>query len=128
MELQSVRTSLASIEGSFAYLKPLDRYQHEKPYFYSGPLAPEEEAQRTNLAYDEHTMVVKDIRGHEQELDVEKHGFAFVSHHSGIDLSSRSEEGTHAYINETCSLMQDILDAERVICYDFRVRLMQVQT
>lgn len=76
---------------------------------------------------------VKDVRDIVSPFDLESAGFTYIKHHStcpllaehfekvGSDLSNNSVVA--AYLEETMSLVERQLSAEKVICFDWRVRL-----
>ena len=112
----------STVSCSFLFLSDLLLYQTTKPYFYSGELKPEHECQRTNLVYTEHDGIqVRDLRGFQHKLDLGFHGFCFLSCQSKVDLSIPNETTTLAYLRETCATIKDLLEAEKVVCYDYKV-------
>ena len=116
------RLSVSSTLCSFQYLSKLEVYVDVKPYFFSGPLKSEHESMRTNLHYTEHEGIpVRDVRGSEDELNIDMHGFCSVRRESSIDLSEPDDTATVAYIRETCETIRELFNAEHVVCYDYRV-------
>ena len=60
---------------SFDYLSRDERYDKEKPYYFSGPLTEDQEPARSNLTYTTHDGIkVGDIRGLEHRLSLDVHG------------------------------------------------------
>lgn len=107
---------------SFDYLSRDKRYDNEKPYYFSGPLSKDQEHARSNLTYTTHDGIkVRDIRGLEQRLSLEVHGFRLIRHEPRVSLEEPSEQQVHDYLRETAAFLKETLDAELVVTYNYRV-------
>ena len=105
---------------SFDYLEKTDRYQYQKPYYFSGPLNPEEEQSRTT--YTNHDGIeIRDIRAQAHDLDLERHGFQLLAHTAKNDLTDPGEEEVKDYLEEISSFIKNRLSAELVLVYNYRV-------
>lgn len=108
---------------SFDFLSRSDLYKTEKPYYFSGPLQPSQESSRTNLQYTRHENIdIRDIRGLESQLTLEKDGFVLLHHEPTIELDQPTDEQIHAYLDEVTAFIKKELSAEAVVCYNYRVR------
>jgi hypothetical protein len=101
------------------YLAKLDQYEHVKPYIAAIPSA-SDGFPATNLEWDERDAQVADIRPHIDDFKLDSCGFQVVPHTSkykGI-VAMDDVEG---YQRETEGFLTELLGAEKVICYEFKV-------
>ena len=111
---------------SMSAIEDLPLYDIEKPFELWYPAEPQ--FPRTNCKFVDHTNVpVKDARTSLDGLTLDTAGFQFV-HHKSQSLPKAGHGGIHggdagleAYLNETITLVRDHLEAETVLCYDWRV-------
>jgi hypothetical protein len=116
------------ITCSFDYLEKSARYDSEKPYYFSGPLDSDQEPARTNLAYTTHDNIqVRDLRGKEQKLKLEAHGFQLIAHTPKTDLTDPDEREVQNYLEEISSFIKDELNAELVLAYSYRVSVLLLE-
>ena len=109
---------------SLSFLKGSERYLEEKPYFLGPPLNQEVPPHlQTNLEYETLQNVrIEDVRDHGMEaFNIDDHSFRFMKHQNETDLST-VDISIKEYCAEMSKFVQDLFNAERVICYDFRVR------
>ncbi|THV52152.1 hypothetical protein BGAL_0087g00120 [Botrytis galanthina] len=108
---------------SFDYLQRTSLYDTEKPYYFSGPLEKEQESTRTNLTYTTHDNIeVRDLREVENQLKLEIHGFQLLSHRSSVDLADPDTDQLQRYLLEVSNFIKNQLNAEVVLCYNYRFR------
>jgi hypothetical protein len=118
------------IKMSFAltFLKRLQTYETIQPYELIGfPDIPE--ADRSNCVFEtRYDIDVQNVRGHESLFTLSEHGFCFAKHSSKclpttvadrFDLTGNMPPV--AYIEETANFVKEKLNAENVICFDWRV-------
>ena len=107
---------------SFDYLSRNKIYDIEKPYYFSGPLEKEQEKIRSNLTYTTHGNVqLRDLRGFEEQLVLDVHGFQLLKHTPRVSLVSPTEEQINNYLTESSAFLKEFLKAEAVISYNYRV-------
>ncbi|KAI1079848.1 hypothetical protein F5B20DRAFT_590399 [Whalleya microplaca] len=116
---------LPALHAGFLYIKDLPKWKHEKPYYISGPLPEDQEHLRGNIDCVPHETTLYDLRGREDEIKMEKHGFELVKKPSAIPLSldNDSEDRTSEYLEETAAWLEKRLGAEKVLAYAFRYRV-----
>ncbi|KAJ8132508.1 hypothetical protein O1611_g1114 [Lasiodiplodia mahajangana] len=112
---------------SLNHLKDLPLYQIEKPYEIWAPV--DETQCKTNVQFEYCDGIpVADVRGRQDEFDIETCGFSFLHHPVGLGLSAaevKTDEGrllVIRYLEEMSSFLQQTLSCRRVLCYDWRVR------
>lgn len=103
------------------FLKNVPEYATSKPYYISGNIPQDQEAFRTNLQYEDVTSLpILNLRGLEQNLSIEKHGFEIIKlHHdiTGVDVTSQRDR----YMAKMINIVEDRFSAILAICYDCRV-------
>ena len=119
----------SSMLATLKFLSDLPLYDLEKPYELCGfPEVPQ--SNRTNFQFTNHNNTkLEDVRGQEKQYSIDRHGFAFVSHASSLDLKSqyfehqtRNEAVVNKYLQECIELVKREMRANRVVCIDWRVR------
>ena len=115
--------NLAVIQGGFSYIADSPKWNDEKPYYISGALSKEQEHMRTNLEYAAHTLALRNLRGHEHNLKMERNGFELVKYPPEVILSldTEDEDRTQDYLEATALWLERRFQAEKVLCYAFRV-------
>lgn len=107
------------------YLKDLDLYNVEKPYWCF--LAPHEgfdaDTQRVdNLEFEAHSNIkITDVRNTKDDIKLEEYGFQILSHTSEIP-SFTSPTDVAAYKEETAQLLKETFSAVYTKCYDLIFR------
>jgi hypothetical protein len=112
--------------ATFCYLQNDPIYEREKPYYCSMSLEPHLESSRTNLKYEATDTDVRDLRGFEHLLNVEEHGFEYVTI-TTCDLYVGIETfPVLAYIDQVTRAMKSKFKAEVCFSYSYRVRMVVV--
>lgn len=114
----------SSIQTSFSYLKAKEQYVTEKPYYFNGPLPPDQKHLRTNLEYkDVSNVTVTNIRGGEDTLSLDRHGFELLRLATNIDLSGPTWEDLpiQDYLLEMVEVLKRKLGSELVLAYNYKV-------
>lgn len=115
--------------ATLKFLSDLPLYDLEKPYELCGfPEVPQ--SNRTNFQFTNHNNIkLEDVRGQEKTCSIGRHGFAFVSHASSLDLKSqyfehqtRDEAIVNKYLQECIELVKREMRVNRVVCIDWRLR------
>lgn len=105
-----------------SYIQWHDKYFMEKPYQVFVPLpegVPEERASNIDFALG-NEEIVRDIRGVDAKFTLDKHGFTTCTMEMSPHLFSETEI-QHRYIPETCEFVKNVVKADRVIPFDWRV-------
>ncbi len=109
--------------ATIQYVKWLSLYEKEKPFqlFLDIPSdAPDQ--RKTNLVFEAKTVQVKNVRGREQDFELDTNGFCYRTMNGFEDLSSKSEVAD-GYIPAVEQLLKDVVeDADKVFIFDWRVR------
>ena len=100
--------------GIFRYLKWQELYRHEKPFTVLIDLPEDAKDQRrTNLSFheaDEET--VNDVRGGTKDLDIDTHGFTYVTQRSNLRMADFDDQDKieNQYLPECEELIRNVLD------------------
>lgn len=109
---------------SFDYLSRAKIYDTEKPYYFSGPLEKDQEQFRSNLVYTTYDSIkLRDIRGSEEHLSLDEHGFQLIKHTPSVSLDKPDDEQIQSYLSETSTLLKVFLEADVVVTYNYRVSI-----
>jgi hypothetical protein len=112
--------------ASLPFLSQEDLYDHEKPYEVWMPT--DDPIPRTNCVFvEQHETPKEDVRDRSDEFTLGTGGFEFIQHDtsqlaitgSGIEACGR--EAILPYLNETIELVKQHTQAEKAICFDWRV-------
>jgi hypothetical protein len=113
LPLDPHRTTHARLE----FVSPLAKNLVEKPYFNASC--------QTNLEFDSKVVPIIDIRGSEQETDLERNKFEFLRLKSSVQFMPDSREvelgKVHAYLLETVAWVRERLQPEFCIAYSYTV-------
>ena len=109
---------------TLSHIKPLDRYNTERPYWLNIP--GDERSQhivRTNLEYCTHDGIkIEDLRNHGSDtFSLESDGFEILNYETQASVQPDGV-GVGAYCEEIAGLVSKKCDAAHAICYDYRVR------
>lgn len=125
MAIQSLNTSnIPSQRVPFVYIANASKWESEKPYYISGPLAPQQEHLRTNLEYERDEQTVYDLREIKTNTPtIENDGFELVSYNCpvSVSLDTGEKDQTADYLVATSEWLQNRFGADRVLCYAYRV-------
>jgi hypothetical protein len=120
--LQELMHSAPQGRATLQYLRNLDKYKYEKPYYLSWDIPLNDKSLRTNQETETRTVGIHDLRSLVPMLRLESHGF---------ELITLSKEYMHEFFEkyEALSLSEGItrllqrrFDTEHVYCYDLVVR------
>lgn len=107
---------------TFYCIKRSKKYEKQKPYFFSGSLPPDEEMHRSNLEYEScPNVLLRDIRGYEDHLDIDRHGFQFIDRRLLSFMDCNTEEHVQEYMLGISEFAKSRFAAELVVCYDYNV-------
>ncbi|KAK7422004.1 hypothetical protein QQZ08_009725 [Neonectria magnoliae] len=107
--------------ASMNFIADLPLYHSEKPYNCQSKDLPGGEI--TNLIFETNSgIVVQDVRGRQNEFTLKEHGFMFLDHESQVKAEVGSMDFIYQYLEETIALLKGQFQADKVICYDLRIR------
>ena len=113
---------------AFSYLADIEKYHSEKPYVYSGPLPPGAERLRTNIETSVYkNLTATDIRGHEDRLSLDQHGFKIRRLSQTQDELDVSKNNPEQYMQGLAAMMKQDPDCELALCYNCRVRPLHIE-
>ncbi|QKX62998.1 uncharacterized protein TRUGW13939_10166 [Talaromyces rugulosus] len=79
-----------SVHAALGFLPNEELFQHERPY--SLKFEPPEGLRRTNIQAEYRENIIEDIRGHEDDFNMEKNGFALVPFHTKMTYEDFENE------------------------------------
>jgi hypothetical protein len=91
-----------------------------KPYTYIDEPPPGRA--RTNLNFEPHELMIRDLRPIAMELSLDREGFAFVRHGSAVRDFHNEDELESVYYPEAERLLAEVTGAERVVVFDHTIR------
>jgi hypothetical protein len=108
-----------------AFLSKLPLYSHQKPYIVipakrDAEEKSDEETPLDNLDFSQVPVLIRDMRSRDKS-ELSENGFQKFDHH--FDAFTLDEASVLAYREETEQVLKEVLGADAVLCYDFRVRL-----
>jgi hypothetical protein len=108
--------------GKFNYLDWQDLYNTEKPFQIFSYLQ-DPNIRYTNLVFKDNGFeTVHDARGHESDFTLDRNGFKFVKHQTGMKDFKSKEDIENIYLPEIKNLVKKhVDDVEIVHAYDWRV-------
>lgn len=99
------------------FISPLAKDLVEKPYFTT--------YYQTNFEFASKVVPVLDIRGAEQDTDLDHNKFEFLRHKSCVQFTPGSRkaevEKVHAYLDETVAWVKERLQPEFCLAYSYVV-------
>ena len=110
-----------------SFLSDIPLYDKEKPYTLFVPA--QEGIEQSNCKfYVQNGISAEDVRGHEHEYTLDECGFTFLKHESRLAISSyafqsnrQDDSFVKEYLQEARQLVKTHVQAERVLCFDWRV-------
>jgi hypothetical protein len=118
------------IHTTIDFLADLPVYQEEKPYYLHASASADDrldDIKITNIEWDTKPTKVQSMRDN-PDLGLEKNGFCYLRHESNYTPHpGMSLEGVAQYRQECEALLRDLLQAEFVHCYDYKVRTKSCQ-
>ncbi|KAF2105611.1 hypothetical protein BDV96DRAFT_694734 [Lophiotrema nucula] len=116
---------MPDIEATLCFLASLPKYQTEKPFRLIPGAGKYFKHDISNVvAATRDRIRITDIRNRVAEFNLDRNGFEVLSHKSAHPTLD-SEKQVNAYKAETVELLMSHLNAEKVICFDFRHRIHQ---
>lgn len=118
-------TALPAMTASLEHIADLPLYNTEKPYFLA-QIPGYDYAESSNLQYQMHNNIpIFDVRGHETEFNLEKNSFTFQKIHA-IPTCGTDNDRLSAYGSWVAKYVETMFAADRVICYDIRVSIINL--
>ena len=100
-------------------------FETDKPYTIAGPLPAEHEQHRTNLVTAPCQVSIRDIRGHEDALDINTDGVEVLKRKSVVALAEIDDTTVHAYLTDLSDWLLERLAAQHCFCYAYKVCIPQ---
>ncbi|KAI0149944.1 hypothetical protein F4776DRAFT_603916 [Hypoxylon sp. NC0597] len=104
------------------FLKPLEKYQNEKPYwlFVGKP----DGVDMTNVTLEAVSGIpIHDVRGEEQNYELDKHGFQFISHGLNFEAFHDDQRIEREYLPQVEEMiLKNIPYAKKVFVFNWRLR------
>jgi hypothetical protein len=116
---------MAPVTAQLGFIRPLDVYAKEKPYWlFIGRPEHMPNLDLTNVKTDAVTGIpLRDVRGHEAEYSLDKHGFQYIKHHQTFDAFDDEQRIIDEYLPQVERTIRDSIPyAEKIFVYDWRVR------
>ena len=113
-----------NIETFIDFIADLRLYEEEKPYFLhpSASAVNPEAIVTTNVEWDKKRVTVRSMRD-KGSISLEENGFCYVEHQSRcIPGTGVDSDGVKRYCKEGEEMLQSLVNAEFVRCYDYKVR------
>lgn len=108
-------------EAVVSYLKPLDRYELEKPYILGYEIPLKDETVRNNLEFEEKRVPIYDVRCIRNTLSVDQNGFELLSiPQAELDRYFSSSASSENLEGVAC-LLRSHFATEHIFCYDHAV-------
>lgn len=114
---------MPDVTASLCYLAPLESYRTERPFKIIPAAEEKYEEELSNIVGTWHdNIMIKDIRARKNNLRLEYDGLEALSHTSGY-TNLDDVLCCEAYKRENSDMLMKHFQAERVVCFDFRVLL-----
>jgi hypothetical protein len=114
-------TTMAKTQGQVRFLRRLDKWTAEKPFFiFSQPDRDENPANLTNLEFQTELLEITDIRGQEGDFKLDECGFKVV-HHPPALVDFTTLDDVAQYQKDVQSILTTLFNAEHVLVWDFKV-------
>ncbi|KAI1121041.1 hypothetical protein F5Y10DRAFT_282785 [Nemania abortiva] len=113
---------MASTQGQVRFLKRLDKWITEKPFFtFSRPNRNEDPEHLTNLEFQTETVEIQDVRGLIANFRIDECGFQVV-HHPPAVVEFATLDHIAEYQKDVQTVLTKLFGAEHVLVWDFRRR------
>jgi hypothetical protein len=113
MSLQNAAIGrLSHVEGVVNYFKRMAEYRFDPP--------PRE--LHSNVAYEPHCVIIRDMRPVAEHMSLDREGFALVTHPSAVKDFCDEDELRDVYYPEAEHLVASVTGASRVIVFDHTIR------
>jgi hypothetical protein len=106
-----------NVQTTLNYYAPAD---NQAPYNYT--FTPPEGTPRTNIKDDPQSVVVRDVRGSEATVGLDKTGFQFVKHVSEEKAFTDEDAIQTRYYQEVEELLKKETGARKVVIFDHTIR------
>ncbi|RVD81167.1 uncharacterized protein DFL_009042 [Arthrobotrys flagrans] len=109
------------------YLKPLQVYEKEKPFFLNIPVHQIENARQTNVLHTLRGLLLTDLRNNEEHFSLDTSGFQVTNFHTKMQYHDFEDPRKimDIYYKETSECIADAIGREKVhsiIPWDYQVR------
>lgn len=113
---------MPSVHARLDFLADIPLYRHEKPYVVLLPAHEKRDPDQrlNNLEWEIHDVLLTDIRGLWDTIDIDRCGFQAVRHKTS-SLGFDSIPDLRAHQKETEILLKERYPSSHVVCYDLKV-------
>ena len=113
---------MPSVHARLDFLADIPLYRDEKPYVVLLPAHGKKDPDQrlNNLEWDVHDVLVTDIRGFWDTIDIDRCGFQAIRHKTA-SLGFGSMPDLSAYQKETEILLKERYPSSHVVCYELKV-------
>ena len=126
--LAPIYRELEKCPVSIEYLKPLAKYDEEKPYLLALDIPVADESDRTNLDFGEVRLEAANARSVQEKISIESHSFELFTLPPGLMARYFGRLGRVPEMEGVHNLLADRFKAEKVIVYDHAVRFSYVHS
>ncbi|KAK4200761.1 hypothetical protein QBC40DRAFT_253766 [Triangularia verruculosa] len=113
------------VAGMIGFIAPLPQWEKEKTFCLALPLP--DNQPKTNLVIDQHTVMLRDVRGREEQYDLDTHGFTFAAMPPlKVDLDDEQALRTD-YVQQMEDFLREKLQADIVHVFDYTLRRVKPQ-
>ncbi|GJJ13624.1 hypothetical protein Clacol_007880 [Clathrus columnatus] len=102
----------------YYYQPPFD---NSKPWF-DVEIDPKTGQQNSNFALESHVLEVENVRGHEDEYDLDSSGFRFLKWSSDFRRFNDDAAIKNTYYKESIEIIKKITGCRRVVLFGHRIR------
>lgn len=108
-----------SVHATLGFLPDDELFRHERPY--SLKFEAPEGLRRTNIQAEYREHVIEDTRGHEDEFNIDKNGFALVPFPTKMTYEDFKNEDKilAVYMPEVAGVIQRLVGAFRVQIFEY---------
>jgi hypothetical protein len=111
---------LPGYKATMHFFEPIEEHKNEKPFYSTIPFSAPGAVQ-TNYGSVEKEVVFHDIRGHESEFTLEKHGFEYAKLPTTFTEWRDGAKVKAEHFGEIEEFLKKKLNAKKVILFDHSV-------
>ena len=115
---------MATVTAKLNFIKPLDLYTKEKPYWlFIGKPEHGPDVELTNVKTETIDGIsLHDVRGHEANFCLDEHGFQFIENNQTFQAFDSEQRIIDEYLPQAEKVIKDYIPyAEKTYIYDWRV-------
>ncbi len=109
------------VQISFSYLADIERYRVERPYATEFKVDLESEEHRTDVEFKPKILPLTNIKGIEQKISIEEHGFEVLQVPQLVVEMYFSKNEQHENMDGVAKLTKERFNTDHVFCHTHRV-------